>query len=95
MKCAIIYVLVCVAAASVSAFTLISHAPIRPLPEAYDLAMQTLGARTNVLACIEAKRHEIRRWDFVFAGTNDCRVVVCVSDFSEKTNGCWIDSDNK
>ena len=95
MKRAIIYALVGVMAASVPAFTLLSHAPIRPLPEAYELAMQTLGTRTNTLACIEAKRHEIRRWDFVFEGTNASQVVVCVSDFSENTNMCWIDGDPK
>ena len=64
----------------------------RSLPEAYQIAVRTIGSRTNDLVCIEGKRKDGGLWDFVFEGTNASRVVVSVSDIS--TNG-WISVPHK
>ncbi|MEI9963291.1 MAG: hypothetical protein WDM76_19900 [Limisphaerales bacterium] len=36
--------------------------PPRSLPEAYQIAVQTLGLRTNALVCIEGKRIKYGNW---------------------------------
>jgi hypothetical protein len=70
----------------------ISYVRHRSLPEAYQLAVQAVGSRTNELVCIEGKLTYPMEWDFVFEGKNASRVIVCVSDSC--TNG-WIDVSHK
>gem|GEM_PF-4409800 len=66
---------------------MLAFPPARSLPEAYQLALRTLGSRTNQLACIEAKRNkDLLYWDIVFEETNASRVVVSVADSS--TDAC-------
>ncbi len=63
--------------------------PPRSLPEAYQIAVQTLGLRTNALVCIEGKRIKYGNggyWDFVFEGTDTNRVVVTDTDIDP--SGC-------
>ena len=96
MKYTVILVFAVFTAGSVFAFFFSGVLP-RRLPEAYEIAMQTLGSRTNELVCVEAKRRikkdNIGIWDFVFEKgtmfqreTNASQVVVFVSDGA--TNGC-------
>jgi hypothetical protein len=89
MKYTVILALTAFTVGSVFAFSF-SGVISRSLPEAYGIAMQTLGSRTNALVCVEGKRRskkdDIGMWDFVFEGANASRVVVSVLDGA--TNGC-------
>ena len=87
MKNTMILALSTFAVCSAFAYSMSAFPPIRSLPEAYQIAVWTLGSRTNQLVCIEGKRSkELHYWDFVFEETNASRVVVFVSDAN--TNGC-------
>ena len=87
-----ILALVTFAVCTASAFFFSGAIYPRSLPDAYKIAVQTIGSRTNELVCIEGKRKDHGVWNFVFEGTNASRVVVFVSDIS--TNG-WIDVAHK
>ena len=67
---------------------------IRPrlLPEAYQIAVQAIGSRTNELMCVEGKRIKNMGWDFVFEGTNASRVLVTVTDLQPSG---FIDGSHK
>jgi len=93
MKHTAILVLVALAASVGFAFTHFGPITQRSLPDAYQIAVQTVGSRTNDLECVAAKRtKEGGLWDFVFEGTNATRVVVIVSDISPVGS---IDSSRK
>ena len=89
MKHTVILALSAVAVGSAFAFSFSGVIRPRPLPEAYQIAVETIGSRTNELMCIEGKRLKVEGahvnkdvgfWEFVFEGTNTSRVVVTVTD---------------
>ena len=71
-----------------TAFAFFFSGQIKPrtLPEAYQIATQTLGSRTNELVCVEAERSKKYNglWFFTFEGTNVSQVVVGVSDMQSE-----------
>jgi len=98
MKHTVILVLVLGTFVVVSAYAFFFSGEIRArlLPEAYQIAVETLGSRTNELVCVEGKRIKFRKehtykeggwteaeaawWEFIFEGTNASQVVVTVTD---------------
>jgi hypothetical protein len=94
MKYRVTLGLAMLAVSAAFAFSFSGQIKSRTIPEAYQIATQTLGSRTNELVCVEAERSKKYKglWSFTFEGTNVSQVVVWVSDIQPEGS---IDGEHK